>query len=117
VLHAQCTSALSSGFLVSQGNAEALGRLSGETKHHMISYFVSNTSAKNCCSQDYSKSKVGRFSETRCSTKVTRDRNYRKNAQLNQNSTHTRHPHNNSKMQMNSTIKSVLHKLKQDHYV
>jgi len=37
VLHAQCTSALSSGFLISQGNAEALDRF----------YILSNTSSKN----------------------------------------------------------------------
>ena len=36
VLHAQCTSALYSGFPISQGNAEALDRCSGETEHHMI---------------------------------------------------------------------------------
>ena len=41
VLHAQCTSALSSGFLISHGNAEALHMWGG------ISYFLSNTSAKN----------------------------------------------------------------------
>ena len=32
VLHAQCTSALSSGFPISQGNAEALDRWGGKTK-------------------------------------------------------------------------------------
>jgi len=47
VLHAQCTSALSSGFLLSQGNAEAPDRWGGKTKHRLISYFLSNTSAKN----------------------------------------------------------------------
>ena len=47
VLHAQCTSALSSGFLISQGNAETLERWGGKTKHHLISHFLSNTSAKN----------------------------------------------------------------------
>jgi len=46
VLHAQCTSALSSGFSISQGNAEALDRWGGKTKHHQISYFLSNTSAE-----------------------------------------------------------------------
>jgi len=35
VLHAQCTSALSSGFLISQGNAEALHRWCGKTKHRL----------------------------------------------------------------------------------
>jgi len=49
VLHAQSTSALSSGFplLQLQGNAEALDRWGGKTKHHLISYFLSNISAKN----------------------------------------------------------------------
>ena len=46
-LHEQCTSALSSGFPLSQGNAEALDRWGGKTKHRLISYFLSNTSAKN----------------------------------------------------------------------
>jgi len=45
--HTQCTSALSSGFPISQGNAEALDRRGGKTKHHMIPYFLSNISAKN----------------------------------------------------------------------
>jgi len=43
VLHAQCTSALSSGFPLSQGNAEALDRRGGKTKHYLISNFLSNT--------------------------------------------------------------------------
>jgi len=47
VLHAQCTSALSSEFSISQGNAEALDRRAGKTKHRLISYFLNNTSAKN----------------------------------------------------------------------
>ena len=47
VLHAQCTSALSSGFPISQGNAEALERWGGKARHLLISYFLSNTSAKN----------------------------------------------------------------------
>jgi len=53
VLHAQCTSAqssgfpLSSGFPISQGNAEALDRWGGKTKYRLISYFLSSTSAKN----------------------------------------------------------------------
>jgi len=46
VLHAQSTSALSFGFPISQGNAEALDRWGGKTKHHLISYFLSNNSAK-----------------------------------------------------------------------
>jgi len=47
VLHAQCTSALSSGVPILQGNAEALDRWCGKAKDHLISYFLSNTSAKN----------------------------------------------------------------------
>jgi len=47
VLHAQCTSVLYSGFPLSQGNAEVLDRWGGKTKHHLISCFLSNTSAKN----------------------------------------------------------------------
>jgi len=47
VLHAQSTSALSSGFPLSQGNAEALDRWGGKAKHRLISYLLSNTSAKN----------------------------------------------------------------------
>jgi len=48
VLHAQCTNALSSGFSVSQDNAETLERWRGKTKRRrLISYFLSNTSAKN----------------------------------------------------------------------
>jgi len=47
VLHAQCTSTLYSAFPISQGNAEALERWGGKTKHRLISYFLSNTSAKN----------------------------------------------------------------------
>jgi len=46
-LHAQSTSALSSGFPLLQGNAEALDKLGGRAKHHRISYFLSNMSAKN----------------------------------------------------------------------
>jgi len=49
VLNAQCTSVLSSGFPLLHGNAEALDRWGGKTKHHLISYFLSNTSAKNYC--------------------------------------------------------------------
>jgi len=47
VLHAQCTSALSSGFPISQRNAEALDRQGGKTNHRLISNFLSYTSAKN----------------------------------------------------------------------
>jgi len=51
VLHAQCTSALSSGFLLSQGNAEALDMRGEKTDLRLISCFLSNTSAKNYCSR------------------------------------------------------------------
>ena len=66
MLHTRCISVLSSGFPISQSNAEALDRLGGKTKLRLISYFLSNISAKNCrdtdcVCQDYSKSKVGRF--------------------------------------------------------
>jgi len=48
VLHAQCTSALlSSGFPISQGNAEALDSWGGKANDRMIPYFLSNISAKN----------------------------------------------------------------------
>ena len=47
LLYAQCTSALCSGFPISQGNAEALKKWGGKTKHRMISYFLCNTSTKN----------------------------------------------------------------------
>jgi len=47
VLRAQDTGALCSGFSLSQGNAEALDRWGGKTKHHLISGFRSNTSASN----------------------------------------------------------------------
>jgi len=40
-------SALSSGSPFSQGNAEALDRWGGKTKHRQIPYCLSNTSAKN----------------------------------------------------------------------
>jgi len=36
-----------SGFSVSQGSAETIDRWGGKTKHRLISYFLSNTSAKN----------------------------------------------------------------------
>ena len=36
-----------SGFPVSQGSAEPLDRWGGKTKHRLIFYFLSNTSAKN----------------------------------------------------------------------
>ena len=44
---AQSTSALSFGFPISQDNDEALDSWGGKTKHRLISYFISNTSAKN----------------------------------------------------------------------
>jgi len=47
VLHAQCSSALSSGFPISQDNAEALERWGGKTKHRLTSYFLRNTFVKN----------------------------------------------------------------------
>jgi len=47
VLHAQCISVLSSGFPILQGNAEALERWGGKTKHCLISYFLSNISTRN----------------------------------------------------------------------
>jgi len=34
-------------FPLSQGNAKTLGRWGGKTKHHLISYFISHTSAEN----------------------------------------------------------------------
>jgi len=40
-----------SGFPVSQGSAEALDRWGRKTKHRLISYFLSNTSAKHCRNQ------------------------------------------------------------------
>ena len=46
VLQAHCTS-VSFGFPISQDNAEALDRWGGKTEHRLISYFLSNTSAKN----------------------------------------------------------------------
>ena len=36
-----------SRFPISQGNAEALDRWGGKTKHHVILYFLSNISANN----------------------------------------------------------------------
>jgi len=47
VLHAQCTSALSSGFPDLQGSAETLDRWGWKTKRRIVSYFRSNTYAKN----------------------------------------------------------------------
>jgi len=47
VLHAQCTSALSSEFPILQGNAEVLERWGGKTTHLLISDFLSKRSAKS----------------------------------------------------------------------
>ena len=47
MFHAQYTSALTSMFPLSQGNAEALDSWGWKTKHRLISYFLSNSSAKN----------------------------------------------------------------------
>jgi len=70
LLHAQCTTALSSGFPISQGNAEALDRCGGKTKHHMISYFLSNISAKSYRNRivyvEIVASRRWDFFETRC---------------------------------------------------
>jgi len=42
-----CACTQSSGFPLSQGNAEAPDRWGGKAKHLLISYFLSNISAKN----------------------------------------------------------------------
>ena len=47
VSYTQCSSVPSSGFPISQGNAEALDRWGGKTKHRLISYFLRNAFAKN----------------------------------------------------------------------
>jgi len=70
VLHAQCTSALSSEFPLLQGNA-ALERWHEKTKHHLISYFLSNTSAKKyhnriMCVNIIVSQRWGVFFETQC---------------------------------------------------
>jgi len=74
VLHAQRTSALSSGFPISQGNAETLKRWGGKTKHRLISYFLSNTSAKiiivGLRISRLQQVKGGTFFETRCRSSV-----------------------------------------------
>jgi len=68
-LHAQCTTALSSGFPISQGNAEALERLGGKTKHQLICCFLSNTSAKNYRNQNvYVKIIAGDMLDVFCNT-------------------------------------------------
>ena len=56
----------SSGFPLSQGNAEVLDRWGGK-KHHLISCCLCNSSAKNYRNRIvYVKSKVGRF-DAQCS--------------------------------------------------
>jgi len=61
-----------SGFPVSQGSAEPLDRWGGKTKHHLISYFLSNIFAKNYCNQIvYVKiiaSQGETFFETQCAS-------------------------------------------------
>ena len=47
MLHAKCTSVVSSGLPILQGNAEAIDSRGGKAKHRLISYFLSNDSAKN----------------------------------------------------------------------
>ena len=65
VLHAQCTSALSSMSSLSQGNDEAQHMWGGKTKHRLIAYFLSKHFRKNYCNRIvYVKSKVGRFLDT-----------------------------------------------------
>jgi len=70
VLHAQCTSALSSGFPLSQGNTEALDTWGGKQS---IVWFLTfsvtllpKLSQSDCVRQDCSKSKVGRIWDTVC---------------------------------------------------
>jgi len=60
VLHTQCTNVLSSGFPLSQGNAQALDRLGGKTKHHLISYTIGS------CVSRLQQLKGCTFFETRC---------------------------------------------------
>ena len=79
VLHAQSTSALSSGFPLSQGNAEALGRWGGKTKRRLIFYVLSNTSAKNYRNRIVYVNIIASqmwdvFSETQCIDKRHSDR-------------------------------------------
>jgi len=75
VLHAQYTSVLSSGFPLSQGNTEALDKWGWKRKHHLISYFLSNTSAQKYCNQimyvKITATKRWDVFETRCNYKST----------------------------------------------
>ena len=74
VAHTMHQCAVSSGCPISQGNAEALDRWSGKTKHRLISYTFSVTllskiiiiGSRMWVCQDYSKSKVGRFYRQHC---------------------------------------------------
>jgi len=59
-LHAQCTSALSSWFPISQG----IDGWGGKTKRRLISYFFSDTSAKNCLI----RSCMSRLYQVKCGT-------------------------------------------------
>jgi len=74
VLHAQSTSVLYSGFPISQGNAETLDRRGGKKKHRLISYILSNTSAKSYRNRivhvKIIASQICTFFETQCSIKV-----------------------------------------------
>jgi len=53
--HNAAVRCLNSGFPLSQGNAEAQDSWGGKTEHRLISYFISNTSAKNYRNQIVSK--------------------------------------------------------------
>jgi len=70
VLHAQYTSALSSGFSISQGNVEALDRWDGKTKRCLISYFLGNTNSDifviGSCMSRLQQVKGGTFFDTQC---------------------------------------------------
>jgi len=61
VLHAQCTSTLSCGFPLSQGNAKALDGWCAKTKHRLISCFLINSSAKNYRNRIVYIKIIGRF--------------------------------------------------------
>ena len=77
MLHAQYTTTLFSGFPISHGNAKALGRRGGETKHRMIPYFLSKISAKNyrnriVHAKIIASQRWDPFFETRCSNMTSR---------------------------------------------
>ena len=76
LLRAQCTSALSSGFPISQGNAVALERWGGKTKRRLISYFLSNISAKNYRNRNVCvttiASQMRDVFDTRCTFRVSK---------------------------------------------